>query len=144
MPKTSEDKEGEIVVGGTDPGNTPFCTFYCGSTGEYFDESVLSRNGGRDLLFTKKDERKKKKEKRKKEKDKRRKSCRVGSTVGKNVVDRAQRNSNTTESRESTNEKAMVSGETNVKEEIGESARQFAELSEEVSLHAREERLRKK
>ena len=99
--------------------------------------SVLSRNGGRDLLFTKKDERKKKKEKR-------RKSCRVGSTVGKNVVDQAQRNSNRTESRESTNEKAMVSGETNVKEEIGESARQFAELSEEVSLHAREERLRKK
>ena len=33
----------------------------------------------------------------------------------------------------------MVSGETNVKKEIGESARQFAELSEEVSLHAREE-----
>ena len=38
VPKTSEDKEGEIVVGGTDPGNTPFCTFYCGSTGEYFSD----------------------------------------------------------------------------------------------------------
>jgi hypothetical protein len=54
-------------------------------------------------------------------------------------VERAQQNPNGTESRESKNEKAMVSGEANVKEEIGESARQFAELSEEVSLHAREE-----
>jgi len=57
VPKTSEDKEGEVIVGGTDAGNTPFCTFYCGSTGEYFDESVLGRNGGRDLLFTKKEKR---------------------------------------------------------------------------------------
>ena len=57
MPKISEDKEGEAIVGGTDPGNSPFMTFYCGSTGECFDESVLGRSGGRDLLFTKKEKR---------------------------------------------------------------------------------------
>ena len=70
VPKTSENKEGEAVVGGTDPGNTPFMTFYCGSTGEYFDESVLSGNGGRDLLIAKKDESKEEKEKRKRTKEK--------------------------------------------------------------------------
>ena len=40
--------------------------------------------------------------------------------------------------RESENAQAMVSGEAKLEEEIGESARQFAELSEEVSLPARE------
>ena len=55
-----EDKDGEIIVGGTDAGNTPFCTFYSGSTGECFDESVLGENGengSRDLLFSKKEKR---------------------------------------------------------------------------------------
>lgn len=71
VPKTSEDKEGEIVVGGTDPGNTPFMTFYCGSTGEYFDENVLSRNEGRDRLIAKKGESEEEKKKRKKTKEER-------------------------------------------------------------------------
>ena len=53
-------------------------------------------------------------------------------------MDGAQQNSNRTESRKSENAQAVVSGEAKLKEEIGESARQFAELSEEVSLHARE------
>jgi hypothetical protein len=53
--KKSEEKEGEvIVVGGTDAGNAPFMTFYCGSTGQFLDENVLGRNGGRDMLFAKK------------------------------------------------------------------------------------------
>ncbi len=70
---------------------------------------------------------------------KRKKSYRFGGEVGKNVVDRAQENSNRTEAREYENAQTMVSGEAKLEEEIGESARQFAELSEEVSLHAREE-----
>jgi len=143
VPKTSEDKEGEIVVGGTDPGNTPFMTFYCGSTGEYFDESVLSRNGGRDLLIATSQEktRAKKKKRKEKKKNKRRKSCRIGGAVGKNVVDQAQRNSNGAESRESANAQTMVSGEANVEEEIRESARQFTELQKKFFFHARKERL---
>ena len=129
MPKVSEDKEGDIIVGGTDVGNEPFCTFYSGSTGECFNEIILGKddekiNGSRILLFSKK--------------EKRKKSYRVGGAVGKNVVDRAQENSNGTEARESENAQAMVSGEAKLEEEIGESARQFAELSEEVSLPARE------
>ena len=35
VPKVSEDEEGEVRGGGTDPGNSQFMTFYCGSTGEY-------------------------------------------------------------------------------------------------------------
>ena len=55
--KTSEKKDGIAVVGGTDMGNTPFCTFLSGSTGKYFDETdVLPPNGGRELLFKKADE----------------------------------------------------------------------------------------
>ena len=63
VPKTSEKKEGIAVVGGTDMGNTPFCTFLSGSTGKYFNEDILEqneretekekKNGGRELLFRK-------------------------------------------------------------------------------------------
>jgi hypothetical protein len=126
VPKVSEDKEVEIIVGGTDVGNEPFCTFYSGSAGECFNEIILGKDdeeiSGSSILLLKK----------------RKKSFRVGGTVGKNVVDRAQENSNGTEARESENAQAMVSGEAKLEEEIGESARQFAELSEEVSLPARE------
>ena len=129
VPKVSEDKEGEIIVGGTDVGNEPFCTFYSGSTGECFNEIILGKddekiNGSKVLLFSKK--------------EKRKKSYRVGGAVGKNVVDRAQQNSNGTEARESENAQAVVSGEAKLEEEIGESARQFAELQKEVFFHARE------
>ena len=41
VPKTSEKKEGIAVIGGTDMGNTPFCTFLSGSTAEYFNEDIL-------------------------------------------------------------------------------------------------------
>jgi len=62
VPKVSEDKEGEIIVGGTDVGNEPFCTFYSGSTGECFNEIILGKddeeiNGSRILLFSKKEKR---------------------------------------------------------------------------------------
>ena len=66
VPKTSEKKEGIAVIGGTDMGNTPFCTFLSGSTGKYFNEDILEqneretekekKNGGRELLFRKADE----------------------------------------------------------------------------------------
>ena len=38
----------------------------------------------------------------------------------------------------------MVSGEANVKEEIGESAHQFAELQKEVFFRAREKHMKKR
>ena len=66
VPKTSEKKEGIARIGGTDMGNTPFCTFLSGSTGKYFNEDILEqneretekekKNGGRELLFKKADE----------------------------------------------------------------------------------------
>ena len=66
VPKTSEKKEGIAVIGGTDMGNTPFCTFLSGSTGKYFNEDILEqneretekekKNGGRELLFRKAEE----------------------------------------------------------------------------------------
>ena len=74
--------------------------------------------------------------------DERKKSSRVGGAVRKNVVDRAQQNSNGAESRESANAQTMVSGEANVEEEIiRESARQFTELQKKFFFHARKERL---
>ena len=47
VPKTSEKKEGIARIGGTDMGNTPFCTFLPGTTAEHFYEEVLPLNGGR-------------------------------------------------------------------------------------------------
>ena len=43
VPKTSEQKDGIAVVGGTDMGNSPFCTFLSGSTAEHFNEDVLEQ-----------------------------------------------------------------------------------------------------
>ena len=52
MPKVSEDKEGEIIVGGTDVGNEPFCTFYSGSTGECFNEIILGKDDEKIPIFS--------------------------------------------------------------------------------------------
>jgi hypothetical protein len=43
VPTTSEDKEGEVVVGGTDVGNTPLCTFYNGSTGIFLTKACWTK-----------------------------------------------------------------------------------------------------
>ena len=65
VPKTSEQNDRIARVGGTDMGNTPFCTFLSGSTAEYFNEDILEQNEretekdekkGRELLFRKAEE----------------------------------------------------------------------------------------
>ena len=123
VPTTSEDKEGEVVVGGTDVGNTPLCTFYNGSTGIFLTKACWTKTVAEIC-------------------SKRKKNCRVGGAVRKNVVDRAQQNSKGAESRKSANAQTMVSGEANVEEEIRESARQFTKLQNNF-FFVREERLRK-
>ena len=117
VPTTSEDKEGEVVVGGTDVGNTPLCTFYNGSTGIFLTKACWTKTVAE--ICSK------------------RKKLPSWRSSSKNVVDRAQQNSKGAESRKSANAQTMVSGEANVEEEIRESARQFTKLQNNFFLFAK-------